>query len=458
MTTVLFIFILAMEWMSLQGYFSTSTSTSFQQVVTDQHPHPHNHHQHNQHNQHHCWSPCPHGRINKVVYTCPFQAGLKDRLFIFHQLLNIAGFLCAATVHVPQPHVLLSAAHNHQIPLDDDSLWSDYVNLTWAMNGQPALFELQQLGSNSNSNSHNNNLGQQQHPSPSSKSKKSNGYNFWQTIDPEQTLADFHSLIAHSQEQPDQPFIWQIDAYWWMSSLQRQGVIPPPDNNQNLTLAQRTAFPTNPHHFLKKANQTITSGSNSGSNSGCVYYQERDPDHLVEIATRLWQRELADLVNDESSSQIIGFFHLRRGDGIPECNTTLAKLRSYFNCSFHGLWSSPEVVRGQNKNNNNKNITLLLGTDEQDVTYLEALQLMVTEHFPHVRLFMHLKDLAWAYVRDSVERGVLPKRFLNNFYIFRIEDRIRRHPDIAFRLSQRRTIACNDCDSVIEQLTTLALK
>jgi hypothetical protein len=398
-TTVL----LATKWKSLEGY--SFAPTSLQQTTTDNTntnttssplPLP---------LQHHCWRPCPHGRIHKVIYTCPFQAGLQDRLYIFHQLLNIAGFLCAETVHVPKPHVVLSAAHNHQIPLEDDLLWSDYVNVTWAMNGKPALFE---LGSNQPSNNNNNNHRLYSANSPPT---------FWQTIEPEQTLADFHTLIAHSQEQPDQPFVWQIDAYWWWSSLQRQGLIPP----NNLTSALRTALPTS-----HRANQT----------SGCVYYQERDPDHLVEIATRLWQLEIAHLL--KSSSKIVGLFHLRRGDGIQECNTTLAKLRSYLDCSLHG-----SQVLG--------NITLLLGTDEQDPKYLGALQLMLEEGFPHVRL-LNLNRLAWAYVRDSVERGVIPKRFLNNFYVFRLEDRLRRHPNIAFRLSQRRTMACNDCDSVMELL------
>jgi hypothetical protein len=382
--------------------------------------------------QQNCWRPCPHGRINKIVYTCPFPAGLKDRLYIFHQLLNIAGFLCVDTVRVPKPHVLLSPAHNHQNRLGEDSVWSDYVNLTWAMNGQPAL--LDDLGH-----------GNRHSSSSSSSSSSSPPPLFWHTIEPEQTLTDFHSVIAHSLEHPDRPFLWQMDAYWWMSSLQHQRdwrIFLNQNNGTTTTLALlRTAFPTNqPFGDNDNDNNRTTTATSS---NGCVYYQERDPDHLIAIATRLWDQELEPLLTSTNTNtttttkSVIGFFHLRRGDGIPECNTTLAKLRSYLNCSLHG---SSQVLG---------NITLLLGTDEQDANYLRDLQQLFTIEFPHVRLVMNLNDLAWRYVREAVERGILPKRFLNNYYIFRLEDRIRRHPTIAVRLSQRRNIACNNCDPVI---------
>jgi hypothetical protein len=84
------------------------------------------------------------------------------------------------------------------------------------------------------------------------------------------------------------------------------------------------------------------------------------------------------------------------GAGIPECNTTIAKVRSYLNCSLHGS----SGVFG--------NIAVLLGTDEQDANYLRELQHLFDEPlFPHVRLGMTLNQLAWRYyVRDAVERGV----------------------------------------------------
>ena len=52
-----------------------------------------------------------------------------------------------------------------------------------------------------------------------------------------------------------------------------------------------------------------------------------------------------------------GYFHIRRGDAIEECDTSIEVIQQFLECSLNGTEHS------------GKDITILLGSDEQDMYY-----------------------------------------------------------------------------------------
>jgi hypothetical protein len=68
------------------------------------------------------------------------------------------------------------------------------------------------------------------------------------------------------------------------------------------------------------------------------------------------------IVVQQSSEQVnFGLLHLRRGDAIDECDTSVDRMQEYFACSLNRT----ETL--------GRNITMLLTTDEEDVGYRKIL-------------------------------------------------------------------------------------
>jgi hypothetical protein len=144
----------------------------------------------------------------------------------------------------------------------------------------------------------------------------------------------------------------------------------------------------------------------------------------------IFDQVLAEIRNTNEPHAKIGSFHIRRGDAINDCNTTVPRMKEYLDCSFNGTQTKA------------RNITLLWSSDERDPAYRQAIQSIVDQDFDHIK-FIDLDALTLRKVEDSIAAGA-PERRLNNHYLFRIVDYFFWNVAV-FHLEQRRDISCPYC-------------
>jgi hypothetical protein len=360
-----------------------------------------------------CWRHCP-VRKNKIVYSAahPLGAGLGDRFYIFQQLINMAGYLCA-TVHVHKPQVLLSRMHNGNQTVDPDMRWSDLRDITWKMNhygrndttlplyGIPLKDGIRNKRWTLEAGDDEGNY------TPSlyvETTKRDQGWDHFHQLE---------NLTFQQGGQDDDFFVWNIKKNFYELDF----------FNKNTTMPLSMISDPPPLSFPKRVPKWQT--------YGCTYWKFRFSQHiLLTIADNLWE-DLQSFVHDNAT---IGVFHIRRGDTQHECNTTLPKMASYIHCSFAG-----SHVLG--------NITLLISTDEKDPEYLGAVYSMF-KAYPHVEV-RSLDELAWKHIRQYVvETGTIPSRLLNNYVVFTVVTIIRQKR-VAFTIEQRRWQACPDCAELV---------
>jgi hypothetical protein len=84
-----------------------------------------------------CQRPCYDYR-NKILLKLPSPAGLSDRLYVFHYMLQLAGYLCAQ-LYVPRPKFLLDhRRHNQNVRLDPNVTWNEFVVFSYKKNQLPS--------------------------------------------------------------------------------------------------------------------------------------------------------------------------------------------------------------------------------------------------------------------------------------------------------------------------------
>lgn len=104
----------------------------------------------------------------------------------------------------------------------------------------------------------------------------------------------------------------------------------------------------------------------------------------------------------------------------------------------------------------NRNITLLLGSDERDEGYRHDVMRMVEEELPYVET-VDIDKVSWEVAQDAVSGGLIREELLSNYYIFLLQEDLRFK--IAGSLDSRRfnssTIylrqhagACKDCFNI----------
>mmetsp|Transcript_18979 Transcript_18979/g.34232 ORF Transcript_18979/g.34232 Transcript_18979/m.34232 type:complete len:187 (-) Transcript_18979:259-819(-) len=127
-----------------------------------------------------------------------------------------------------------------------------------------------------------------------------------------------------------------------------------------------------------------------------------------------------------------GMFHIRRGDAIGECDTTLRKISNYLSCSLDRI-----EMYG--------NISIMLSTDEHDPCYRNAIQGMIEAlGFRFVDLDAVVAEVVTDYA-TLIPNG---SRLVNNMFIYKVEANMEWHERIGFRMNQRRSQSCNSCDEL----------
>ena len=383
-----------------------------------------------------CFRRCPQ-RINKIYYTNINEAGLYDRMYMIESLGNLAGYLCA-TLEFPVPHLMLGAWHNQGKKVSAKTKWNDFYNFTWIQDGTPTVVHA---------------IADPYSPDYLSNPERQLYYQNWIQVTsttPQDTLDHFYSLEVLSQHQPPNAttgFIWNIQVWFYDMTLY--------DGSSGLVARQRPWLNQTSDTYRMLPPMLVPWGID-----GCWYVQSQPPYHMTRIVERIWEdiltrTQMNSTTTTSSPSQTsttkvmpsqqqhatqqsrptVGMFHVRRGDMQHECNTTLPKMKQYITCTLDG-------------SERFGNIILLFASDERDRAYIQAVQEMV-ESYSHVT-FIPIDDLVYQHVKYAVRHERLPKRYLNNFYVFRIQTLLQSEK-VAFLIEQRRIHHCKDCDKLVER-------
>jgi hypothetical protein len=411
-----------------------------------------------------CRRPCPPGRRkNKIVYNNWETAGLNDKATVLWQLTNLAEWLCAKVVF-PPPYRALDQKHNHLQPspqqllfnntakqqpkvLSRELQWIDLINVTRLDETRGSLVTLGVLEGGVNLE------------------HKDKQYKGWDQVitnhvndvgrDVER-LNDlvqrqhqhFYTKNINTKKSKPKHFIWRIQTNWYFMKA-------PLLKWMNETTAVRVSLPR--IHYKRP---------------GCEYVQLKQPLYLQELVDTVVQQlssPRASIGNNEmmkgvtsaninSETQasnayrkdLLGFFHIRRGDARGQCNTELDRIQRYIDCSFSGIDPTGIAPR-------NVHITLYFASDEEHFEYRNAIRTMVlrqqdvyskdTNNYSF-RLsidFVDLESILWQLVNQRIQDGRLPSRLANNYVIYKLVKMLSWRAD--FRLEQRRGIHCRDCDN-----------
>jgi hypothetical protein len=160
---------------------------------------------------------------------------------------------------------------------------------------------------------------------------------------------------------------------------------------------------------------------------GCSYTNKTSPLYVKHMADDIW-----NLIQTLGKPQaVVGSWHVRRGDAITLCNTTLGRMESYLLCSFNGTSSKP--------------ITLLFASDERNSEYRLGIQRLV-EDLGHVT-FVDLDEMVLKYIKGATRENERDESKSDNYHVFLLEKNLRTRA--AFKLAHRRTISCKDCHDFV---------
>jgi hypothetical protein len=176
----------------------------------------------------------------------------------------------------------------------------------------------------------------------------------------------------------------------------------------------------------------------------CRYTQQ----HNTALAQHLVDRVFAYIQNMYPETTGLAFFHIRRGDTLKVCNTTLPRMRNYLMCSLRG-GGGGEMAARISAEDFGTTMTLLLASDERDPCYRRAIQTIVEEDLGYN--FVDLDQVIWTVLRDYVQMANNTKnntnddsRLLNNMYVFYLNRMVSSDDRVDLELIQRRA-NCLDC-------------
>lgn len=342
-----------------------------------------------------CWrSNCPSPRKNHIIVYMNnmYSAGWNDRMFIFSRLADLAGYLCA-DLHVPPPYLMLNKGHNMGERLPEDLRWSDFLNLSFGYN--QTIQEWRKM---------------EDLPTTTSLRVKSNSpVGNWEKL---MQLENF--TLAQTASPPsdlEDGFAWEIKTNLYQMELLKS---------------------KNPYEATHHRPESFPFGMPWRRQNGCKYNTFRQPSAYVSKAVTEVQRRVDH--HTALNESITGIFHIRRGDAVAQCDTSLERITRFLDCSF----AETQTIG---------NFTLLLSTDEDDSSYIDAVLAMpqTVESLSHVRI--HWMDrIVRAATRMLIGNGSIPERLANNFFVFLVSQSIWKKA--SFALVQRRRSECPDCTSV----------
>ena len=367
-----------------------------------------------QQQQQHCWRHCPQ-RINKI-YFHHGSRGLGDRHTAIHMLAQMAGYLCAE-LELPPPSASLNPSHNDDKLVSEKVQWQDFFNITFIQDKSPVV-------------SLNPSFGVDFKYWDAMPVYDEDEYENWLHII--QNGTDFVSAYKMLQEfswnqepNAETGFIWEIHVSIYDSNLFDEWLLPDPSED---TMQKAPEYNSKMQAYLTTyqyfhPNQKI---------HGCTYTNDdqvdTEPTHMKLLRERIKRR-----VHKHSlANSLYGYLHIRRGDAIDDCDTSVEEIRSFLACSLNGTEAT------------GKNVTFVLGSDERDTAYRESI-LRLGDDFVHVKILDGDK-LTRRVCSEVVKNGLMMEEIVdNNFYIYELEKIFWKENNFTSMTLSRRRTGCPKC-------------
>jgi hypothetical protein len=332
-------------------------------------------------------------------------------MYIIFQLAQIAGFLCAR-LELPPPSILLSPHHNNGLDVSDDLTWQDFQNLTFKEDNSSIFVD-------QNSSSFDRDF-EDWDEIPVFDQKRYSGWLHAITDKYKDIMEDYEMLQNFSwkqqQENSTTGFIWEIHMSYYNSGLFKQALTRPSEEIRNDT---KYHFRMNPeHHYYQMKRKR----------NGCNYInQEAVPADMKLLRERIIDRVLKTSLQNS----VYGYFHIRRGDAIHECVSSLPALRKFLKCSLNGT------------EHFGKNITILMGSDEIDPSYRKRV-LDLSKDYSYVKI-LDADKITEHVLENAIKSGFIHEGFKNNFYIYELQKVLRHESNFSSFFLDKHRGNCPDC-------------
>jgi len=358
-----------------------------------------------------CVRQCPHSRRNnKIVLFFQGQwyeqAGLNDRVFVFQRMGHLAGYLCAR-LYVPKPYLLLDRKHNHNRIVSRELTWSDFVELRFGDSGEAVIaseFDKATDGfftSRTSMNETMNGLTTKNDIRIVSENPNQFGHhlelvhNFTQQQQQQQQL---------QKEESPSSFVWAVGPSYYLLQDVMQAFL----EHQETQGLDDGSLP----ELIRQPN----------SKKRCTYVESQNPLFLREQATAI-----LTMIQEQHPAALYGGLHIRRGDAVNQCNTSLAKMAHFVPCT----WDGTELTQQ----------TLLFYSDERDACYRTAIH-QLFDSLKHVTVIDLDEMIQQELDRVLVQNASLQK-LDNNYIRFQLNNDIARQLD--YVVEQERHNSCEPC-------------
>jgi hypothetical protein len=405
---------------------------------------------------------------NKIFLSSDGRAGLNDRLFVFESMLNLAGYLCA-TLHVSRPKHQLHPVHNGNVELDARMQWDEFASFNFANDQFLDTDEKLALVDWVNPTN-------VEEPPQRNAIYMAPQYKRWVQVftdSPSKFIAHFQQVEEHTfARRQNRAFVWEISInfYEW-SDLLSDFLMERKERRLNQTEG-KSAEEQNVARTWSLMQPYIRAADSDFQRKwywGCEYAKIEPPLHLQEMQERIVQLIYQQGPSSSSSSApvdlsrvsdtLVGHFHIRRGDAIGECNTSLSRIEQYLDCS---LGRSLPMLQTTPIGSTVKHIVILLSSDERDQQYRRAVAELVEKQQQQQQYnpqkvtvtCVDFDNLVKTAVQREIDAGTFPPWRLNNFYSYRLISGLSYNTSVfKFRLQQRRSgFSCPECTNVTEQL------
>lgn len=350
--------------------------------------------------QNQCHLHCP-STPNVVWYSYGDQAGFDDRRQVVFTLANLATSLCARLAVLP-PYRLLDA-DRHFTTVSPALQWNDLLQIT-----PSTLWELRR-------------------PDTEFRSRTYHNYQRWTTRVPQNLWSDYWNLkVNHNNNNGTFPFLWEIKVSWHMVKTNYWPIsnISTTENFDTTNHDGDSAYNNVPSVYI---NATLE------PTNGCLFIDPWGiPAPMQQIVNALWK----DITNRMTGTTIVGLLHIRRGDSIERCDTSLIKIQRYLNCSLASL-----------SFDNLRSVLLLVATDETDIHYRQGIAEIVVQDMSLE--WLDLDDLVGHY--RNMMKNHLPVVLDTNYFTYAVESVLKRDY-VDFVLEQRQSLFCHNCTNLSQMV------
>ena len=149
----------------------------------------------------------------------------------------------------------------------------------------------------------------------------------------------------------------------------------------------------------------------------------------------------ASIVETEVDNEVLFVDNVVDKDGDDMCVGEV--IHEFLECSLKGT--------KEHIHNTKTDITILLGSDEQDTTYRQSIIDLVDNHFPHVSI-IDVDQLTAQVVQGGIESGLIDEGFVNNYYIYELQKVLRKEYNFSSFFLDKHRSSCPKCVPVLERI------